>query len=623
MAHDVFISYSTQDKATAEAVCHALEAEGVRCWIAPRDALPGRRYQGSIVGAIRRCRAMVLVFSSGSNESAHVFREVALAGDHGKAVIPFRVEDVAMNDDLLYYIGSVHWLDALTPPLQAHVERLVSVVEGFLAPGETARPSEEPEREAAEAGGEATPMDPPAPTTPAVPVRTPAATEEALPLDAFRSLLVVDGAAPSVAAALLAWGVLGCVTAILSTLIYGISEIMVGPLFGGAIALVGTYASTDRLWKRSVPWGVLLVVIGSTAGWMAAQAIGVHFAGLGGPPGELVTLLCGTAGATVIALSLLWAWRLERHRYAFVGVVIAAGGLMGMLWNVLGEMGLGENFATLFVLWQSVVLAAVASAPYFTWASKAVRSERLSKAGAHYERQQRWAPVFGAVVLAFWTYALWPAPADADEPVSVEASSSASDSAPEEPPVDDGVAQPTVSIDCPASITVGEAGTFTAFVRGGGGGPSDLTWEMGDGGTATGAMVTHVYDSEGTYTATASVVRGAGSVTQSCLVTVAPPIRNACSGGGGRLTGRVVTGDGEPLPGANVVIEGTTMGAATNVSGWFSLRDTPTGRCAVRVTFVGFTPLTGYMTLSERGRDETFVLTEGDGTEEVVADYDR
>ncbi len=37
MAHEVFISHSSKDKLTADALCHALEQNGVSCWIAPRD----------------------------------------------------------------------------------------------------------------------------------------------------------------------------------------------------------------------------------------------------------------------------------------------------------------------------------------------------------------------------------------------------------------------------------------------------------------------------------------------------------------------------------------------------------------------------------------------------------
>jgi hypothetical protein len=52
MAHDVFISYSSRDKPTADAVCAALESHGIRCWIAPRDVLPGMEWGEAIVNAI-------------------------------------------------------------------------------------------------------------------------------------------------------------------------------------------------------------------------------------------------------------------------------------------------------------------------------------------------------------------------------------------------------------------------------------------------------------------------------------------------------------------------------------------------------------------------------------------
>jgi hypothetical protein len=52
MAHDVFISHSTEDKAVADAVCAILEKNGVRCWIAARDILPGADWSASIVDGI-------------------------------------------------------------------------------------------------------------------------------------------------------------------------------------------------------------------------------------------------------------------------------------------------------------------------------------------------------------------------------------------------------------------------------------------------------------------------------------------------------------------------------------------------------------------------------------------
>ena len=56
MGHDVFISHSTKDKAAADAVCAALEANGVRCWVAPRDIKPGENWATAILRGIAGCR---------------------------------------------------------------------------------------------------------------------------------------------------------------------------------------------------------------------------------------------------------------------------------------------------------------------------------------------------------------------------------------------------------------------------------------------------------------------------------------------------------------------------------------------------------------------------------------
>jgi hypothetical protein len=132
MAHDVFISHSAKDKPVADAVCATLENGGVRCWIAPRDIVPGTQWGEAIIDAISACRVMVLVFSSNANESQQIIREVERAVSKGIPVIPFRVEDVDPNKSLEYFISAPHWLDALTPPLEKHLGQLLSTIKLLL-----------------------------------------------------------------------------------------------------------------------------------------------------------------------------------------------------------------------------------------------------------------------------------------------------------------------------------------------------------------------------------------------------------------------------------------------------------------------------------------------------------
>lgn len=128
MAHDVFISYASPDKPIADAVCATLEARSIRCWIAPRDIMYGADWGEAIVDALGGSRVMVLVFSSNANESPNIKREVDRAVTKGVTIIPLRIEDVAPSRALEYYISPIHWLDALTPPLEGHLNALADKV---------------------------------------------------------------------------------------------------------------------------------------------------------------------------------------------------------------------------------------------------------------------------------------------------------------------------------------------------------------------------------------------------------------------------------------------------------------------------------------------------------------
>jgi hypothetical protein len=151
MAHDVFISYSKMDKPTADAACAALEVVGIRCWIAPRDVTAGTNWGGSIIRAIGASRVMVLVFSSHSNNSQQVLREVERAVNKGVVIVPFRIEDIKPSDDMEYYLSAPHWLDALTPPLETHLQRLCRTVRAIVPTldDDTAMPAAQSRLEAA------------------------------------------------------------------------------------------------------------------------------------------------------------------------------------------------------------------------------------------------------------------------------------------------------------------------------------------------------------------------------------------------------------------------------------------------------------------------------------------
>lgn len=124
MPYDVFISHSNEDKTIADAVCATLESRGLRCWVAPRDILPGTDWDVAIIDGISECKLLLLIFSSNANKSIQIKHEIERAVHRCIPVLPFRVEDVMPSKSLEYFLSTPHWLDALTPPLEQHLDRL-------------------------------------------------------------------------------------------------------------------------------------------------------------------------------------------------------------------------------------------------------------------------------------------------------------------------------------------------------------------------------------------------------------------------------------------------------------------------------------------------------------------
>ena len=128
----VFISYASADNSIANAVCSALEREGVKCWIAPRDVTPGELYAANIVHAIDTTRVIVLVLSQRAADSAHVLREVERACSKRHPILSFRIDQAPLPEGLEYFLNTSQWLDASATGVDRALPRLVDAVKGAL-----------------------------------------------------------------------------------------------------------------------------------------------------------------------------------------------------------------------------------------------------------------------------------------------------------------------------------------------------------------------------------------------------------------------------------------------------------------------------------------------------------
>lgn len=138
MSYQVFISHSTRNVEVASAMKSFLEGQGIRCWKAPEDIPAGTVWSTGIMRGLKECPIVVLIFSRDADDSTNVLKEIALADNFKKIIVPFRIEDCLPGDEKLgYFLCMPQWLDAFDSlesafnQLSTRLKGLLPVVEGL------------------------------------------------------------------------------------------------------------------------------------------------------------------------------------------------------------------------------------------------------------------------------------------------------------------------------------------------------------------------------------------------------------------------------------------------------------------------------------------------------------
>src|SRR3984957_1506032 len=131
--HDVFVSYASQDASVANAIVAALERNGLRCWIAPRDVPPGTLYADVIIRAINGTKVLVLVLSENSVSSPHVGKEIERASAKRRPIIALRTDAKPLTPALEYFLSESQWIDVGTGGPGGGGSKLVEAARRLIA----------------------------------------------------------------------------------------------------------------------------------------------------------------------------------------------------------------------------------------------------------------------------------------------------------------------------------------------------------------------------------------------------------------------------------------------------------------------------------------------------------
>jgi hypothetical protein len=131
MSKEIFISHSSEDHTVARKVYEFLKSEGLDCFMDDYDLRPGDEFVTKIPEAIRGSSAVVLIFSTNSDNSSDVTKELELSRTEKKLIIPFRVEKLQPRG-LAFILAGITWVDAFQPPIEVPLSKLAERIREIL-----------------------------------------------------------------------------------------------------------------------------------------------------------------------------------------------------------------------------------------------------------------------------------------------------------------------------------------------------------------------------------------------------------------------------------------------------------------------------------------------------------
>lgn len=128
MEKHVFISYTKKDNLVAEKIATALKTLHIPCWFAPAAIEPGDEWSKNMMEAVKQSSLVVLVFSAATNDATYVKAEITSALNNRIQIILFRIENIEPQGVFEIVSLPIQRLDAFTPPLDDHINKLVAAV---------------------------------------------------------------------------------------------------------------------------------------------------------------------------------------------------------------------------------------------------------------------------------------------------------------------------------------------------------------------------------------------------------------------------------------------------------------------------------------------------------------
>ena len=137
MSAEVFVSYSSQDHAQVSKIIERLRKAGVSVWMDEGGIDAATLWSEAIVEAINDCKLLMMMVSRHSTDSANVVKEVMLASESSKTILPVYLEPADIPTRLKYQLTGIQHSEAFALTPDALLEELLKGLakNGVAVPG--------------------------------------------------------------------------------------------------------------------------------------------------------------------------------------------------------------------------------------------------------------------------------------------------------------------------------------------------------------------------------------------------------------------------------------------------------------------------------------------------------
>ncbi len=104
---DIFISYSRKDSELALALAQRLRGDGIDVWIDQKGIIGAEQWATEIVEGIRACSTFIILLSPNSIASENVLRELSLASEKRKRVLPVDLAPTILPSSFEYPLAGL------------------------------------------------------------------------------------------------------------------------------------------------------------------------------------------------------------------------------------------------------------------------------------------------------------------------------------------------------------------------------------------------------------------------------------------------------------------------------------------------------------------------------------